>query len=144
MVLHAANGSTIKTYGSSNIDLNFGLRRKMEWSFVRAEVPYSIFGADALVHFDLLPHLKDKRLIDNTTGLFAQGHLAPAIVHGIKSTDNSNMNSQSVPENVPKNNLKSSSSKNIKPKKQVKFHLEHTYSHNVNKTDSRKTKRKKK
>uniref|UniRef100_A0ABD2X0I1 Uncharacterized protein n=1 Tax=Trichogramma kaykai TaxID=54128 RepID=A0ABD2X0I1_9HYME len=61
-----------------------------------------------------------------------------------ESTDNSNMNSQSVPENVPKNNLKSSSSKNIKPKKQVKFHLEHTYSHNVNKTDSRKTKRKKK
>uniref|UniRef100_A0ABD2VY53 Reverse transcriptase domain-containing protein n=1 Tax=Trichogramma kaykai TaxID=54128 RepID=A0ABD2VY53_9HYME len=87
MILHAANGTAIKTYGSCNINLNFGLRRKMNWSFIRADVPYSIFGADALVHFDLVPHLKCNRLIDNLTGLFAQGHLAPVTVHGISLVD---------------------------------------------------------
>ncbi|KAL7289137.1 hypothetical protein TKK_0017082 [Trichogramma kaykai] len=87
LTLHAANGSLIKTYGSSIRTLNFGLRRKMDWLFIRAEVPYPILGADALAHFDLLPDLKRRRLIDNTTGLSAKGCLAPATISGISLID---------------------------------------------------------
>lgn len=71
--LHAANNTKINTYGTLRRSLDFGLRRSLEWTFLLADVPYPILGADALVHFDLIPDLKRKRLIDNTTKLHTSG-----------------------------------------------------------------------
>ena len=40
--LHAANNTIINTYGTSNLDIDFGLRRRMSWNFRLADLPFSI------------------------------------------------------------------------------------------------------
>ncbi|KAL7289406.1 hypothetical protein TKK_0016604 [Trichogramma kaykai] len=87
LTLHAANGSIIHTYGTRVINMNFGFRRATRWSFISADVPYSIIEADALAHFGWLPDLQAKKLIDKTSGISAQGHLASAPVTGISLID---------------------------------------------------------
>ena len=67
--LHAANNSTINTFGASRSTLDLGSRHPLEWIFWIVQVPYSILGADAIIHFDILPDLKRHRLIDNVTKL---------------------------------------------------------------------------
>ncbi|CAB0034475.1 unnamed protein product [Trichogramma brassicae] len=82
-----ANGSVISTYGSVVHQLELGLRHDFAWSFIHADVPYPILGADALAHFDLMPDLKRHRLIDNVTKLSVKGQLAPAPVCSISAID---------------------------------------------------------
>ncbi|KAI8434016.1 hypothetical protein MSG28_012167 [Choristoneura fumiferana] len=69
--LFAANSSSIKTYGQLNIKLTIGLRRNYEWPFIIADVNKPIIGADLLTHYGLLVDLKNRRLIDPTTGFIA-------------------------------------------------------------------------
>jgi len=71
--LAAANGTTIYTYGQQLLTLNLGLRRSFTWSFVIADIPKPIIGADFLAHFDLIVDLKNRRLIDQVTGLTIRG-----------------------------------------------------------------------
>uniref|UniRef100_A0ABD2WAL5 Uncharacterized protein n=1 Tax=Trichogramma kaykai TaxID=54128 RepID=A0ABD2WAL5_9HYME len=52
-----------------------------------ADVPYPIFNADAIYHFDLLQHLKRGQLIDNNTKLAISGRLALAPVVRISALD---------------------------------------------------------
>ena len=85
--LHAANGTIINTYGTTNLDIDFGLRRRMSWNFWLADLPFPILGADALVHFDLIPDLKRKRLIDNVTQFSIVGDIGPSLVSGISLLD---------------------------------------------------------
>ncbi|KAL7289043.1 hypothetical protein TKK_0016997 [Trichogramma kaykai] len=87
VLLHAVNGTAFKAFGRRIQTVDFGLRRDFLWEFMRAEVPYPIFGADAIYHFDLLPHLKRIQLIDNTTNLAVSGQLAFAPVTGISALD---------------------------------------------------------
>lgn len=70
LVLYAANGSQIHTYGERLIKLNIGLRREYCWPFIIANVQQPLIGADFLNHFGLLIDIKNKRLVDNTTKLF--------------------------------------------------------------------------
>lgn len=67
--LYAANGTPINTYGESNMQLDFGLRRSFRWTFVVADVKTSILGADFLRHYKLLVDLHRKKLIDKVTEL---------------------------------------------------------------------------
>lgn len=67
--LYAANGSEIHTYGSKILNVNLGLKRCFEWSFIIADVSKGILGADFLHHFGLLIDLKNKQLIDSNTKL---------------------------------------------------------------------------
>ncbi|XP_018368250.1 PREDICTED: uncharacterized protein LOC108764483 [Trachymyrmex cornetzi] len=60
--LSAANGSTIYTYGTETLTLNFGLRRALTWRFVIADVARPIIGADFLAHYGLMVDLKNSRL----------------------------------------------------------------------------------
>lgn len=76
--LFAANGSTIKTYGSKSIALNLGLRRPITWLFIIADVQSPIIGADLLKKFDLLIDVKNGNLIDNVTSLSVQGKIKQA------------------------------------------------------------------
>lgn len=69
--LKAANGSNIKTFGTINLLLNFGLRRDFFWQFVVADVNSAIIGSDFLSYYHLLPDCHNKKLVDGTTGLFA-------------------------------------------------------------------------
>lgn len=67
--LYAANGTTIKTYGSKLMTINLGLRREFQWPFLIADVTKPIIGADFLQYYDLAVDLRRKRLIDNVTQL---------------------------------------------------------------------------
>ena len=63
--LVAANGSTIRTYGTRNIPLCIGARRFV-WSFVLANVSKPLLGADFLRANKLLVDLKGGRLVDGS------------------------------------------------------------------------------
>jgi len=71
--LSAANGTTIYTYGTESLTLNFGLRRVFVWRFVVADVSKPIIGADFLSFYGLLVDLRNGRLVDGTTSLTVQG-----------------------------------------------------------------------
>lgn len=69
IILTAANGSIIKTYGTKLLKLDFGLRKEFVFPFIIASVYKPIIGADFLVKFGLMVDLKNKQLVDNTTSL---------------------------------------------------------------------------
>lgn len=71
--LSAANGSTIATYGITNITLDLGLRRDFPWRFIVADVTKPIIGVDFLAYYDLLVDVKNRKLIDSLTKLAAVG-----------------------------------------------------------------------
>ena len=73
MLLQAANGSLIRTYGQRSVTLNLGLRRVFKWVFVVADVKQNILGADFLYHFGILVDVRNKQLIDNITSLKVSG-----------------------------------------------------------------------
>ena len=62
--LYAANLSPINTYGKKNITIDFGYGHKIDWDFVIADIPYPILGGDILLHYNLLPDLANKQLIN--------------------------------------------------------------------------------
>ncbi len=55
--LRAANGSPIKTYGLSQLALDFGLSKPYVWNFIVADIDSPIIGADMLKSHHLLPDL---------------------------------------------------------------------------------------
>lgn len=76
ILLYAANDGQIKTYGERVLDLDFGLKRQLKWTFCVADVSTPIIGADFLYHFDLVPDIRQRLLRDSTTGVCARGQLA--------------------------------------------------------------------
>ncbi|XP_062541013.1 uncharacterized protein LOC134209046 [Armigeres subalbatus] len=87
LVLHAANGSTIRTYGNKFYSIDLGLRRKYTWNFLVADVNIAIIGADFLAHHGLIIDLQNKCLRDNVTKLRSSGSILTAEVHGITSIE---------------------------------------------------------
>lgn len=73
IMLKAANGSIIHTYGQRSLTLNFGLRRTFRWLFIIADVPIGILGADFLHNFRLLVDVSRRKLLDSLTGLNVTG-----------------------------------------------------------------------
>ena len=51
--LHAANGTTIRTYGQRLLNVKIGLRRQFPWVFLVGDVQQPILGADFLTNFSL-------------------------------------------------------------------------------------------
>lgn len=85
--LNAANGSTIKTYGPINLNLNFGLRRTFIWQFIVADVTTAIIGSDFLAHYHLLPDCTAKKLVDGITNLEAPVSTATSAQPSVKAVD---------------------------------------------------------
>jgi cleavage and polyadenylation specificity factor subunit 1 len=73
LILRAANGSTIATYGQRSMTLDLKLRREFRWVFTIAAVPFAIIGIDFLSYFDLLVDCKRAKLIDAHTKIFTHG-----------------------------------------------------------------------
>lgn len=73
--LFAANNTPIKTYGYRLVTLDLGLRRIFKFVFVVAEVSKPIIGADFLFKFNLLPDLRNRRLVDGVTSSATSGSL---------------------------------------------------------------------
>ena len=64
--LLAANGSSIRTYGTHTLSLHFA-SNTYQWDFVIADVSCPLLGADFLRSNSLLVDLKGKRLVDAAT-----------------------------------------------------------------------------
>ena len=88
--LHAANGTTIGTYGQKSLTLDLGLRRRFQWIFVVADVQTPIIGADFLSSFSLNVDMTNKKLIDSRTSLSVIGSIStlqPAHIHLPRSSN---------------------------------------------------------
>lgn len=75
LTLMAANNTKIATYGELTKELDFGLRRPYRWTFVIADVTKAIIGADFLYWHHLTVDLRNRRLIDQDTGLSTSGRI---------------------------------------------------------------------
>lgn len=75
LVLFAANGTKIQTYGTKLLKIDLNLRRTFTWSFVIADVSQPILGSDFLTHFNLLVDVRNKCLVDNQTKLSSIGKI---------------------------------------------------------------------
>ncbi|GBO23479.1 hypothetical protein AVEN_28399-1 [Araneus ventricosus] len=73
LLLLAANGTKISTFGRKRLTLEWNLRRTFTWSFIIANVNQPIIGVDFLKHFNLLVDVKSGCLIDGITKLTTQG-----------------------------------------------------------------------
>lgn len=62
LLLHAANNTSIPTYGTKFKVLRFGTEAKYPWVFTIARISKPILGADFLRHFGLMPDLKNQCL----------------------------------------------------------------------------------
>ena len=67
--LVAANNSTINTYGNCKRVVDVGLKCEYPWTFIVADVQQPRFGADFLIHYNLLVDLRSRCLRDMRTGL---------------------------------------------------------------------------
>lgn len=67
--IYAANGTLIRTYGDKTLTLDLGMRRPYRWTFIVADITQPILGADFLEKHNILVDIRNKRLIDGTTGL---------------------------------------------------------------------------
>jgi len=65
--------------------LNLGLRRPIIWTFIVADVDTPIIGADLLGHYNLLPNLRNRVLVDGETGLKAPANPRKCSSLGISS-----------------------------------------------------------
>ncbi|XP_044597350.1 uncharacterized protein LOC123273931 [Cotesia glomerata] len=77
LTLYAANSSEITTCGTETIDVNLNLRRQFPWSFIIADVPTPIIGADFLANYNPLIDIANRQLIDSTTQLAVKGETGP-------------------------------------------------------------------
>ncbi|GFQ90238.1 transposon Ty3-I Gag-Pol polyprotein [Trichonephila clavata] len=73
LLLLAANGTKIATFGKKRLTLDLNLRRNFTWSFIIANVNQPIIGLDFLKHYNLLVDVKSGCLIDGITKLTTQG-----------------------------------------------------------------------
>jgi cleavage and polyadenylation specificity factor subunit 1 len=86
IVLSAANGTRIATYGPKVLHLNLGLSREFVWAFETANVARSIIGADFLHRFGLLVDVRRKRLIDAVTNKLVKTiSVVDTVVNAIKA-----------------------------------------------------------
>ena len=76
--LTAANGSSIRTYGTRSLSLHFA-SNEYQWNFIIADVTRPLLGADFLRSNSLLVDLKGKRLVDAAT--FHSAPLWPTTAH---------------------------------------------------------------
>ncbi|XP_066602846.1 uncharacterized protein [Prorops nasuta] len=85
LVLYAANTSVIPTFGRRTLKLDLHLRREFTWTFIIAEVPTAIIGADFITHYNVIIDLKNKRLIDGTTKLTSRGEILKTSHHSVST-----------------------------------------------------------
>ena len=74
--LYAANGTKIQTYGYTNLTVDLGLHRPLQWRFIIADVDKPIIGADFLASHKLLVDLHRHRIIDHTTSMSVNGSIS--------------------------------------------------------------------
>ena len=77
LVFYAPNWSSFKTYATHFLSIDLYLRRSFKWSFVTADGTQFIICTNFFTHYNLLIHVKNKRLIDSLTNLSSKGEALP-------------------------------------------------------------------
>jgi len=77
--------TTIYTYGTETLTLNFGLQCEFTWRFVIADVARPIIAADVLTYYGLLVDLRNPRLVDQMMNLTALGRCMQCDTPGINA-----------------------------------------------------------
>lgn len=85
LVLTAANGTRIRTFGPKDLRLNIGLARSFPWRFEMADVARAIIGADFLKYYGLLLDVRNRRLIDQDSSTAIKTSVANVQVSDIFS-----------------------------------------------------------
>uniref|UniRef100_A0A8D9BUL2 Peptidase A2 domain-containing protein n=1 Tax=Cacopsylla melanoneura TaxID=428564 RepID=A0A8D9BUL2_9HEMI len=85
LVLYAANGSPIRTYGQRLINIDLKFQRFSPFVFTFADATSSILGADFLTEFGLLVDMRHSCLIDSITSKTTEG-LTVSLVHDLNIT----------------------------------------------------------
>ena len=94
--IFAANGSPIKSYGSINMHVDFGLRRNFNFEFIIADTKHGIIGADFLERYHLAPDLTTRKLLDLNTGLQISTQLRSSSQPSIYTLSTKEMDSRVV------------------------------------------------
>ena len=76
IIMKAANGSSISTYGEKEYPLNYNATR-YSWKFLIADVFIPIIGADFLYYFSLAVDVRNRRLIPTGQPLLKSGGTTP-------------------------------------------------------------------
>lgn len=58
------NGTSIETYDTYTMILNFKLRKMFQWTFIAVNVKQPIIGADFLSHYGLNADVSAKKLTE--------------------------------------------------------------------------------
>lgn len=69
IILTAANGTTISTFGKRMLNIDLGLSREFPFIFLIADIEKPIIGADFLHKYGLLIDIRNRKLIDPLTNL---------------------------------------------------------------------------
>ena len=81
--LVAANGSSIRTYGTRKVHIILG-NQPYAWNFFVANVSQPLLGEDFLRHFALLVDVKHQKLVDTTSfhsvPTFSSVNIAPRLI----------------------------------------------------------------
>ena len=77
--LRAVNGSSITTFGTRSLTLDFDLHCVFWWIFVIADTRMPIIGADFLQEHRLLVDMKHRRLVDTKTNLQTHGTISHVV-----------------------------------------------------------------
>ena len=62
--LYLADGTSINTYGSTNLTIDLGLGKTYNFEFIKAEVNQAIIGVDFLTEHGIMIDMKTRKIID--------------------------------------------------------------------------------
>lgn len=99
--LQAANGTKIDSFGKKTLNLDIGLHRPFQWTFIQARVKTPILGADFLANFDLSVSMKDRSMTDNASNITVIGKYTEINSIGICVTKQSNATYMKILEEYP-------------------------------------------
>lgn len=72
LVLAAANGANIYTFGYKTLQIDIGLKYSFKHTFIVAAVDYPIIGADFLFQYGLLLDIRQRKLVEKQSNMYVQ------------------------------------------------------------------------
>lgn len=122
LVLYAANGTTIKTYGKITLTLDLGLLRPLRATFIEADVKQHIIGADFLQHHQLLIDIHGKKIIEKKSNRTATATSAWTAIPTVRAVEEAPFDR--IFDEFP--SLSSAQTMARQPKHTVEHHIETT------------------
>lgn len=82
--LSAANGTSIRTFGYRNFNIDLGFRTNFTFPFILANINIPIIGANFLEKFGILVDIKNRKLINSSNEVISAAHLGFSNIFSLK------------------------------------------------------------